>query len=50
MAQDTQKRCEYCDGTGIVHRLDGEFLGECPDCVENLPREYEKDTDESRVR
>lgn len=24
--------CTYCDGTGDVHRADGEWLGECPDC------------------
>lgn len=24
--------CEYCDGTGDVHRPDGEWLGKC-DCV-----------------
>lgn len=24
--------CEYCNGTGDVHRADGEWLGEC-DCV-----------------
>lgn len=23
-------RCEYCDGTGDVHRIDGEWLGQCP--------------------
>ncbi|MBB0026785.1 hypothetical protein [Ralstonia pickettii] len=26
------KRCEYCDGTGDVHRADGEWLGECTAC------------------
>jgi 20S proteasome alpha/beta subunit len=25
-------RCEYCDGTGDVHRADGEWLGSC-NCV-----------------
>lgn len=25
-------RCEYCDGTGDVHRADGEWLGECKEC------------------
>lgn len=25
------ERCSYCDGTGDVHRADGEWLGEC-DC------------------
>lgn len=24
--------CEYCDGSGDVHRADGEWLGECPIC------------------
>ncbi|WP_262880426.1 hypothetical protein [Pseudomonas paralcaligenes] len=23
------RRCETCDGTGDVHRADGEYLGEC---------------------
>lgn len=27
-----QERCEYCDGTGHVHREDGELLGACPTC------------------
>jgi hypothetical protein len=31
-----EKRCEYCDGTGCVHRIDGEYLGECTECA---PRE-----------
>jgi hypothetical protein len=26
-----EKRCEYCDGTGDVHRADGEYMGKC-DC------------------
>lgn len=25
-----ESSCEYCDGTGDVHRADGEWLGECP--------------------
>jgi hypothetical protein len=25
-------RCEYCDGTGDVHSLDGEWRGECTEC------------------
>lgn len=26
------KRCEACDGTGDLHRTDGEYLGRCPFC------------------
>jgi len=26
-----EPNCEYCDGTGDVHRADGEYLGKC-DC------------------
>lgn len=26
------KPCPHCDNTGDVHRADGEWLGECPDC------------------
>lgn len=25
-------RCDTCDGTGDVHRFDGEWLGSCPHC------------------
>lgn len=25
-------RCEYCDGTGDVHGIDGEWRGECTEC------------------
>ncbi|KQT52172.1 MULTISPECIES: hypothetical protein [unclassified Aureimonas] len=28
-----EERCEYCDGTGDVHRADGEWLGECTACT-----------------
>jgi hypothetical protein len=27
-----EKRCEYCDGTGDVHRIDGEWRGTCTAC------------------
>lgn len=27
-----KKRCEYCDGTGLVHGLDGELRGVCTQC------------------
>ena len=29
--QGQEPRCEHCDGTGSVHRADGEYMGEC-DC------------------
>lgn len=28
----TEQQCEFCDGTGEVHRTDGEWLGECTAC------------------
>ena len=31
-ASANEKRCQYCDGTGSVHRIDGEFIGECTAC------------------
>ena len=39
ISQQAEPRCENCDGTGDVHREDGEWLGECkcqqaePECV-----------------
>lgn len=38
-------RCEYCDGTGDVHRADGEWLGECKECdaAEPAPAQDERD-------
>lgn len=32
--QSIQGRCEYCDGTGDVHRADGEWMGECTECTQ----------------
>lgn len=29
--------CGYCDGTGDVHRIDGEWLGYCPVCPRPKP-------------
>jgi hypothetical protein len=26
--------CARCDGQGGLHRIDGEFLGDCPDCTD----------------
>jgi len=28
-------RCQYCDGTGDVHSIDGEWRGECTECDAN---------------
>jgi hypothetical protein len=28
----TEARCQYCDGTGDVHSIDGEWRGECTEC------------------
>jgi hypothetical protein len=28
----TETRCQYCDGTGDVHSIDGEWRGECIEC------------------
>lgn len=30
--QPKHTACDYCDGTGDVHRADGEWLGECNQC------------------
>jgi hypothetical protein len=29
------ERCQYCDGTGDVHSIDGEWRGECTACDAN---------------
>jgi uncharacterized paraquat-inducible protein A len=34
---DSLKRCEYCDGTGDVHSIDGEWRGECTECDASKP-------------
>ncbi|MFM0503911.1 hypothetical protein [Paraburkholderia caffeinilytica] len=26
------RHCQYCDGTGDVHSIDGEWRGECTEC------------------
>jgi uncharacterized paraquat-inducible protein A len=31
------ERCEYCDGTGDVHSIDGEWRGECTECDASKP-------------
>ena len=28
-----EQRCSTCDGTGDVHSIDGQWLGECPWCT-----------------
>ena len=34
------ERCRYCDGTGDVHRADGEWLGECNQCPEAITHAF----------
>lgn len=36
-AAEPVDRCRYCDGTGDVHRADGEWLGNC-DCGSSQPK------------
>ena len=45
-------RCEYCDGTGDVHRADGEWLGGCKECdaAEPAPVQDEREMGELRIR
>jgi uncharacterized paraquat-inducible protein A len=31
------ERCQYCDGTGDVHSIDGEWRGECTECDASKP-------------
>jgi hypothetical protein len=38
LVSQQMKHCEYCDGTGDVHRADGEWLGECTACS-NSPQQ-----------
>lgn len=42
-------RCEYCDGTGDVHGLDGEWRGECTECEAAKLHTLEKERDEART-
>lgn len=35
--ENKEMRCPYCDGSGEVHRADGEWLGTCT-CPEGLAR------------
>ncbi|PNG11913.1 hypothetical protein [Stutzerimonas stutzeri] len=37
LSQQAEPRCENCDGTGDVHRADGEWLGECKECNQAEP-------------
>lgn len=43
LSQQAEPRCEYCDGTGDIHRPDGEWLGECKECVKPAPAQDERD-------
>jgi hypothetical protein len=40
-AQAAPKRCGYCDDSGDVHSIDGEWRGECTGCVAALVRELD---------
>lgn len=33
-SRELPKHCEYCDDTGDVHSLDGEWRGTCTECIE----------------
>lgn len=35
-------RCPYCDGTGDVHRISGEWLGSCDCAALSTPTTTEK--------
>lgn len=39
-AQAAPARCSYCDGTGDVHGLDGEWRGECTECPVAITRTF----------
>lgn len=37
--------CEYCDGTGEVHSIHGDWLGPCPDCrtsADEVPQDVQR--------
>ena len=34
-------RCPYCDGTGDVHSITGEWRGVCTECNANVPEIHE---------
>lgn len=36
-ASANSPRCQYCDGTGDVHSITGEWRGECPECKPVAP-------------
>lgn len=35
-----EARCQYCDGTGDVHGIDGEWRGSCTECPAAMEREF----------
>lgn len=41
MAQQGEQRCTYCDGTGDVHGIDGEWRGSCPCAAAPAPQAQE---------
>lgn len=41
MSTECEARCTYCDGTGDVHGLDGEWRGVCSECTAALVNELD---------
>jgi len=41
LAQQGEQRCTYCDGTGDVHGIDGEWRGSCPCAAAPAPQAQE---------
>lgn len=41
LAQQGERRCTYCDGTGDVHGIDGEWRGTCPCAAAPAPQAQE---------
>lgn len=40
MTNGNSASCQYCDGTGSVHRIDGEYLGECTECPASVEHQF----------
>lgn len=43
--ESAEPRCQYCDGTGDVHRADGEWLGTCHCAMRNEPAPVQDERD-----
>ncbi len=39
-AQGRSEACSYCNGSGDVHSIDGEWRGECTECPAAMEREF----------